>query len=82
MNCPTGKKSFDSRGLAIEALIQNHIRFHHNAGAGPLNVYECHECGQYHFTSRPPEAEELTDPEIQSRIQKEKRALDWEQKLR
>ena len=82
MKCPSGKTSFESRELAIEALIQNHIRFNHNPGQGPQNVYECGDCGQFHFTSRSPAAQELEDPDVQERIAKERRALQWEQKFR
>jgi len=80
--CVTGKSPFQDRALAIEALIQNHIRNQHRHGTGPLNVYQCDDCGEWHFTSKPPMAEELMDPVVQKRIRDEGRALDWEKKLR
>lgn len=82
MSCSTGKSSFDSQELATEALIQNHIRFNHHSGQGPLNVYKCERCDQWHFTSRQPISEVLLDADTQARIRKEKQALEWEQKLR
>ena len=82
MSCRSGKTSFESRELAVEGLIQNHIRRLHHSGKGPINVYECEECGNWHFTSRPPIIDELNDPEVIQRIKEEGRAFAWEQKLR
>ena len=82
MSCPTGKTSFDSEELAVEALIQNHVRNAHRSGAGPRNVYECAECGCWHFTSKGADHTLFDDPEIIDRIQKESRALEWERKFR
>ncbi len=77
MNCASGKTPFDTQELAIEALIQNHIRSRHRPGAGPQNVYECADCGRFHFTSRPPAHPTLSDPETIRRIIEEQRGLDW-----
>ena len=82
MRCPSGKTSYLSRELGIEALIQNHIRFNHREGAGPLNVYECLDCGDFHFTSRPPQAAELSEPITINKIRQEKNAGQWERKFR
>ena len=80
--CVSGKNSFYSRELAIEALIQNHIRFNHREGSGPINVYQCDHCHDWHFTSRQPIADELIDANTQDKIKKESTALNWELKLR
>lgn len=82
MSCPSGKNGFYSRELAIEALIQNHIRSGHKKGSGPQNVYDCADCGEWHFTSRTPTAEELLDPETVAFITRERNAMEWERKLR
>lgn len=80
--CSTGKVSFDSRELAEEALIQNHIRNNHRAGSGPINIYECMDCLNWHFTSRGDPCSLLIDPETVERIKKERRALEWEYRLK
>lgn len=82
MGCPTGKTSFHTEELALEALIQNHIRFQHRKGAGPQNIYQCDDCDDWHFTSRLPSHPSLLDPETQKRIVEESRAKDWEDRLR
>ena len=82
MGCPSGKTSFQSEEIAVEALVQNHIRFGHRKGAGPQNVYLCDDCDNWHFTSRLPTNSTLLEDETQKRIVEESRAQNWEQKLR
>lgn len=78
--CVTGKRCYDSQHEAEQALIENWIRFHHQSGSGPQNVYQCEDCGQYHFTSRGPMSEVLEDN--MSYISSQRIARDWESKLR
>lgn len=80
--CVTGKTIFESKELAEEALIQNHIRNNHRKGSGPINVYECRDCLNWHFTSKGESSGLLEDPIVISRITSEQRAIDWEYKLK
>ncbi|WP_424961053.1 hypothetical protein [Ekhidna sp.] len=82
MRCSSGKRAFDSVALAEEALIQHHIRNDYKKGEGPINVYECRECGNWHFTSKGTEHELFNDKKIVKRIEGERRAFLWEQKFR
>lgn len=82
MNCTTGKRIFYSKELAEEALIANHQRFHHREGQGPINVYECHECGNWHFTSKGDINDLLKDPAIKSEINQQRQAMDWEKRFK
>lgn len=82
MNCSSGKTTFDSKELAEEALIQNHIRNNHRPGTGPQNIYVCGDCGMWHFTSKGPVSPLLQDEEVKDRIAKEKRSQDWETRFR
>ena len=66
--------------MAINALIENRIRFHHPEGGGPINIYECAECGYFHFTSQGETHTELI--EQSDFIEKQRRARDWEHRLR
>ncbi len=68
--------------MAIEALIQWHIRNSPGGTDGPKNVYECEECGNWHLTSKGMNHSKLRDSEILEYIRKERRAFEWEQKLR
>lgn len=80
--CVTGKTVFESLEIAEEALIQNHIRNNHRSGYGPINVYQCQDCENWHFTSTGLINQLLETPEVINRISRERRALEWEFKLR
>lgn len=78
--CVSGKKAFENRHLAEEALIEHMIRFNHTAGRGPVNIYECEDCGLFHFTSKGnphPILEQKRDY-----IKRQQDARDWENRLR
>lgn len=81
-NCTTGKRSFDNKSLAEEALIQHHIRNSYKTGEGPINVYECDDCGNWHFTSKGIKNELFSDAEIVKKIQSERIGYQWERKIR
>lgn len=82
MSCPSHKRAYLSREQAEEALIQHHIHFHHRESEGPVNVYQCEYCGNWHFTSKGTMASVLQEEEVKDRIRKERIAADWERKLR
>lgn len=79
--CISGKRCFDDEGIASEALVQHHILNEYSANQGPRNVYQCEECGNWHFTSKSKNSL-LDDPDISKRIKKEREASQWERKLR
>lgn len=78
MKCVSGKNGYESKELAQEALIQHHVRKSHRKGTGPINIYLCSDCDEWHFTSKGAPADFLEDGEVKERIAREKRALDWE----
>lgn len=82
VKCTSGKTIFQSKELAEEALIQNHIRNNHRAGSGPINVYECNDCQNWHFTSTGETSFLLLDTEVKNRISKDRRAMEWEYRLK
>ena len=82
MKCLSGKISYYSLEIAIEALIQNRIRNHHSDDRGPVNVYECKDCGNFHFTSKGPKCNELQSDENLKRIKSEQQAHYWEGKFK
>ncbi len=82
MDCVSRKRVFENESLAIEALVQNHIRNEYKPGEGPRNIYQCTECGYWHFTSKGADHELFRDSEIISRIKNERRSYMWEHRLR
>lgn len=79
-SCPSGKRSFYNQSLAEEALVEHLIRFNHPEGTGPVNVYLCDDCGEYHFTSKGPMSELLSKKS--EYIQKQQFSRNWENRLR
>ena len=82
MNCVTGKRSFYNRELAEEALLQNWSRNYHSQGNGPINVYQCEHCGNYHFTSKGEINQILTTEDNKKRINLSREANYWEDKFK
>ena len=83
MFCPVTKKiSYLNKDLAEDALINNHERRHHNPGAGPVNVYQCEHCGDWHFTSKGELNSKLKEAIDSKRIDRSREANYWEGKLR
>ncbi|MEL6558418.1 MAG: hypothetical protein AAFQ94_09555 [Bacteroidota bacterium] len=82
MNCVTGKRSYYTKELAEEALIANRSRYHHGDDSGPINVYQCEHCNQWHFTSKGPKSELLESPDVKKNINLNREANYWERKLR
>ena len=80
--CPTGKVMYHSMSLAEDALIDSWIRNNFIIGSGPVNVYQCDECGNYHFTSKGEMNGRLRDDWDSGRIKKQRLAFQLESKLR
>jgi hypothetical protein len=82
MTCPTGKRLYASESLAIDALIEAHIQFEFRPGKGPVTVYQCEECGQYHLTSKGKINDRLEKMLADGTIAKLKEANRWHSKFR
>lgn len=80
--CGTGKRLYPSQQLAEEALIESHIHFEHRAGDGPVTVYQCEDCGEYHLTSRGPMNERLAKQLADGTIGRLKEANLWKNKFK
>jgi hypothetical protein len=49
--CVTGKKMYLTRTMAEQALIGAWVKNDYPSGAGPVAVYRCEDCKQFHLTS-------------------------------
>ena len=77
-----GKRSYPTEELAVEALIGAHTHFDFRKGAGPISVYKCEDCSEYHLTSREPMNEKLAEMIKSGKIDMQKEADHWEKKWR
>ncbi len=73
------KRAFDTEDLAVEALIQTHIRFENTTVTG---IYNCMDCGLWHVTSKSEVDVRLQEAIDSGYIKKERNAFNWEQRLR
>jgi len=80
--CATGKRSYISYELAEEALIGANINYGRSHEKGPIGVYQCDDCGQYHLTSKGEINKRLDQLLKDGEIQKQKEAGWWEAKFR
>ncbi len=81
LNCTTGKRVYQTEIIAEEALIDSHSRNNY-AGTGPVAVYQCEECGYYHFTSKGPMNKKLAEQIASGKIKLQQQANEWSQKWR
>ena len=80
--CLTGKRAYLSEEIALEALIGAWVHYDHSHGDGPVAIYCCDDCGQYHLTSRGPMHETLKKYIADGTISRITQAEEWTQRLK
>jgi hypothetical protein len=80
--CPSGKVIYFSQTLAEDALLEAWIRNHYTKGQGPVNVYQCEDCGNFHLTSKGEMNHQLKQSIDNGQIERSRRAYYLENKLR
>ncbi len=78
--CSYGKRSYSSEAIAVEALIEAHVHFNYGKRSGPVAVYQCDECGQFHLTSTGTINEKLQQYLADGTLEKLRRARVWSDK--
>jgi len=80
--CVTGKKRYPTEQIAEDALIEARTAFDYPANNGPIAIYRCDDCGDYHLTSRGPMNTRLVTQLAEGKIQKQKEANFWLDKFK
>jgi len=80
--CVSGKRMYRSIEIAEDVLIETWTRFDFAPENGPISVYQCEDCGQFHLTSRGPMNEKLSAALKNGDIKRGKEAARWEDKLK
>lgn len=80
--CPSGKVNYSSLLLAEDALLETWIRNHYTIGQGPVNVYQCTYCEEFHFTSKGEMNVRLREALDIGTIVRGRRAFDFENRLK
>ncbi len=80
--CVTGKIIYETEYDAEEALLAAWIRNDYREGSGPRAIYQCNDCGRYHFTSQGEMNDFLREKIESGYVATQKRARDWEGRFR
>ncbi len=73
---------YPSQEIAEDALIEAHTRFEYGKGSGPIAVYQCDDCGHFHFTSQGAVNERLSTLMKDGKLKRMREAANWENKFR
>lgn len=79
-SCPSGKRAFTSEVQAEEALIDTRTR-RGDERNGPVGVYRCDDCGQYHLTSKGTLNARLAQYIKEGKLKLNQEAERWKSKL-
>ena len=75
--CSSGKRSYHTQELAEDALLGAQTAYNFPEGQGPINVYLCADCRQYHLTSKGPMNEKLVQYIAEGKRKLNKEANHW-----
>lgn len=82
IRCTSNKKPYPTKEVAEDALIQAHTNFEYKSGSGPIAVYVCDDCGNYHLTSQGAMNEKLERLMKAGEIKRQKEANQWLYKIK
>ena len=80
-SCPSGKRAFVTEVQAEEALIDTRTR-RGDDRQGPVGVYRCEDCGQFHLTSKGPMNARLAQYIKDGKLKLNQEANRWLGKLK
>ena len=80
--CVSGKRIYASLELAEDVLLETWTRFEFAPGNGPVAIYRCDDCGQYHLTSKGPMNEKLSQALREGKIHRQREANHWAEKFK
>jgi hypothetical protein len=82
IKCSSHKKVYATKEIAEDALIEAHTQFDYGRGNGPVAIYQCEDCGYYHLSSKGVINEKLDKYLKEGKIQKQKEANWWMNKMK
>lgn len=80
--CISHKKTYPTREAAEDALIDARTNFEYAPGQGPVGVYPCEDCGNFHLTSKGPINDKLAKHLADGKIKLQKEANRWLGKMK
>jgi hypothetical protein len=80
--CVTGKKMYLTLEMAEDALIEAWIKNDYSTGKGPVTVYQCDDCKEFHLTSLGEMNTRLLQFIKEGKLKRQKEANFWSDKLK
>jgi hypothetical protein len=80
--CITRKKMYATAELAEDVLIDAWSRYDYPTGEGPVAIYKCDDCGEYHLTSSGEMNPKLALYLKEGKIQLQKEANHWLRRIK
>lgn len=80
--CVTHKKMYATQEIAEDVLIEAWTRYDYTPGNGPVTVYKCPDCNQYHLTSTGEMNTKLVAALKDGKISRQKEADRWMRKFK
>jgi hypothetical protein len=80
--CVTNKKMYPTKEVAEDVLIDAWTKYSYSRGQGPIAVYKCEDCGQYHLTSKGEMNQKLSEYLNSGKIKLQKEADHWLRKFK
>lgn len=82
IKCSSHKKVYPTQEMAENALIDARIHFDYATHDGPIAVYKCEDCGNYHLTSKGTVNQKLAALMSNGQLKRQKEANQWLDKLK
>jgi hypothetical protein len=82
LRCSSGKIKYPTQEIAEGVLIELWTKNEYAQGQGPVNVYRCDDCGDYHLTSKGTMNEKLAAAVRSKSFQWQKQGKNWDDKFK
>lgn len=82
IKCISHKRVYLTKEMAETALLEARARYAYGNRTGPVAVYQCEDCGQYHLTSSGPVNEKLAEAQSSGILNRQQVAQAWIDKLK
>jgi hypothetical protein len=82
IKCLSHKRVYLTKEMAETALLEARARYTYGNRTGPVAVYHCEDCGQYHLTSSGAVNEKLAEAQLSGTLKRQQVAQEWLDKLK
>lgn len=81
-SCPSSKRAYLTQQMAEDVLIDLWNNNDYATGQGPVNIYQCEDCGMFHLTSKGETNEKLKKHLAEGNHRLHRTASRWKDKFK